>query len=476
MTRPPDVVRIATPGEGVHDRDAALVRAIGLGGATLLVIGNVIGSAIFLTTGVMAERLPSTSLILIAWAAGGVIALCGGLTYAEMGAMFPRSGGLYVFLEEAYGPIWGFLFGWAGVAVVLTGSVAAVAVGFAEYFGYFVPALSTSREAVALPMPWGVLHISAGQFVAAASIAVLGAVNYVGVRTGNLVQAFLTVIKVAALAAMPLVALMVMRVQPEFMPIAPPIARPASAFGVAMIAVMWAYEGWYYVAFAAGEIKNPKRNVPLSLIIGTVSLMAIYVIVNLAYFYSLSIAEMRGVVRIAERALTALVGDGGARLVAATVVISTFGCNAAGVLSSSRVCYAMAADGLFFTAAGRVHPTYRTPHIAIVLTCVWSALLTLSGTYEQLYTYVTFASVLFGVLGGVAIFKLRYSQPDALRPYRTWGYPIVPAIFVVGLAALVFNTLVERPGESMAGLGLVALGLPAYWYWSAQRSRETTKA
>lgn len=453
------------------DPDAALVRAIGLAGATLLVIGSVIGSAIFLTTGIMADRLPSVTLLLAAWTAGGVIALAGGLTYAEMGAMFPRSGGLYVFLEEAYGRVWGFLFGWAAMLVVLTGSVAAVAVGFAEYFGYFFPSLSTSRELFAVGVPWGAFRISAGQIVAALSIAVLGAVNYVGVRTGNAVQAFLTVIKVGALACVPLLALAFSRVEPSFAPIVPSVARPAAAFGVAMIAVMWAYEGWYYVAFAAGEIKNAARNVPRALVLGTATLTAIYVIVNLSYFYALSIDEMRSVVRIAERAVTALIGDAGGRLVAATVVISTFGCNAAGVLTMSRVCYAMASDGLFLKSAARVHPVYRTPHVAIVLTCLWSALLTLTGTYEQLFTYVTFASVLFGVLGGAAIFKLRRSRPDAPRPYRAWGYPVVPALFVLGSAALVINTLVERPVESVAGLGLVAIGLPAYWYWNGRRSR-----
>jgi APA family basic amino acid/polyamine antiporter len=456
---------------GVADRDRALVKGIGLAGATLLVMGSVIGSAIFLTTGIMAERLPSAPLILIAWTAGGLIALAGGLTYAEMGSMFPRSGGLYVFLEEAWGPLWGFLFGWAGVTVVLTGSVAAVAVGFAEYFAYFFPSLSTAREVVAVPMPGGVLRISAGQVVAAISVAVLGAVNYVGVRTGNAVQAILTVLKVLALAALPILALAAFRVRPELTPIVPDVARPAAAFGVAMIAVMWAYEGWYYVAFAAGEIKDAARNVPRALIVGVAALTLIYVVVNFSYFIALRIDEMSGVLRIAERAVTALVGDRGASLVAATVVLSTFGCNAAGVLASSRVCYAMAADGLFFRAASRVHPVYRTPHVSIVLTTLWSIVLTLSGSYEQLFTYVTFASVLFGVLGGLAIFKLRASRPDLPRPYRTWGYPFVPVVFVLGSALLVFNTLVERPVESIAGLGLVAIGLPAYWYW-----RRTSRA
>jgi APA family basic amino acid/polyamine antiporter len=453
-----------------HDRD--LIRAIGLPSAILMVVGNVIGSAIFLTTGIMADRLPSESLLISAWIAGGIITMAGGLTYAEMGAMFPRSGGLYVFLEQAYGPVWGFLFGWAGALVVLTGSISAVAAGFAEYFGYFVPSLSTTREVLQIPLPWGVLHISAGQLVGAASVSILGAVNYVGVRTGNAVQAFLTVLKMIALASIPLLAIFLSSAQPQFTPVIPDIPRPGAAFGVAMIAVMWAYEAWYYVAFAAGEIKDPVRNVPRALVIGIALLAAIYISVNLAYFYALPLEEIRGVVRIAERAVTALVGASGATLVAATVVVSTFGSNAAGVLATSRVLYAMAADGMFFRSAARIHPVYKTPHIAIVMTCVWSALLTLSGTYEQLFTYVTFASVVFGVLGGLAIFKLRYSMPDAPRPYRTWGYPVVPAIFVLGLSMLVVNTLVERPWESITGLGLVALGLPAYFYWRRKNHPE----
>jgi APA family basic amino acid/polyamine antiporter len=464
-TTAPAIERTEPIAAGIADHDRALVKGIGLTSATLLVMGSVIGSAIFLTTGIMAERLPSASLILTAWTLGGLIALAGGLTYAEMGSMFPRSGGLYVFLEEAWGPLWGFLFGWAGVTVVLTGSVAAVAVGFAEYFAYFFPSLSTAREVLAVPLPGGTLRISAGQIVAALSVVVLGAVNYVGVRTGNAVQALLTVLKVIALAALPLLALAMFRVRPELTPIVPDVPRPAAAFGVAMIAVMWAYEGWYYVAFAAGEIKDAARNVPRALIYGVAALTVIYVVVNLSYFVALSIDEMSGVVRIAERAVTALIGDRGATIVAATVMVSTFGCNAAGVLASSRVCYAMAANGMFFPSASRVHPVYRTPHVAIVVTTVWSIVLTLSGSYEQLFTYVTFASLLFGVLGGLAIFRLRSIRPHAPRPYRTWGYPWIPLVFVLGSALLVFNTLVERPVESVAGLGLVALGLPAYRYW-----------
>ncbi len=452
--------------------DAQLVRGIGLWGATMLAIGSVIGSGIFLTTGIMLQELPSTTLVLVAWVAGGLLAMAGGLTYAEMGSMFPRSGGLSVFLSEAYGPVWGFLFGWACLLVILTGSVATVAIGFAEYFSYFFPALGTANVLATFAMPWGPWSISAGQLVAAASIAVITAINYVGVRSGNLTNTVLTVTKVAALVVLPILALVYLRVTPAFTPVVPPDAlRPLASFGVIMIAVMWTYEGWYYVAFAAGEIKDAARNVPRALIYGTLALTAIYVSVNLAYVYALTLEEMVGVTRIAEKAVTMLVGPGGAALVAATVVVSTFGCNVAGIIASSRSCFAMAAEGRFFPPAARVHPVYRTPHVALIITSVWSAFLTLTGGYEALFTYVTFASVLFGTLGGIAIFVLRAKRPDAPRPYKALGYPVIPALYMLGSFALVFNTLMERPTASIAGLGLVAIGLPIYFLGARSATR-----
>jgi APA family basic amino acid/polyamine antiporter len=305
--------------------------------------------------------------------------------------------------------------------------------------------------------------------VAAVSILALGAVNYVGIKSGNRLQATLTVLKIVALAALPIVALALHPVTPSFTPIVPPIASPATAFGVVMIAVMWAYEGWYYLPFCAGEIQNPRRTVPMALMMGIGALVLIYLSVNVSYMLALPLSEIQGVERIAEKAVTALIGAGGARIVAATVVVSTLGCNAAAVIAMSRACYAMAADRMFFKAAAAVHPRYRTPHVAIAMTCAWSALLTLTGTYEQLFTWVTFASVAFGVLGGLAIFRLRRLKPDTLRPYRTWGYPLVPLLFVAGLGVLVVNTVVEKPAESLIGVLLVALGLPAYWYWRSKR-------
>ncbi len=451
------------------DPDARLVRAIGLGSATLLVIGNVLGSAIFLTTGKMAQQMPSAALLLLAWSVGGLLALSGGLTCAELGAMYPHSGGWYVYLREAYGPIWGFLFGWAGILVMLTGSLAAVAVGFAEYFSYFFPSLATSRILLSLPLHWGTLHVSAGQVVAASSLAVLGAINYLGVRLGNAVQALLTAAKVSLLALIPAMALVLHPVHPHLRPVASHVPHAATSFGVAMIAVMWAYSGWDWMCFAAGEIEQPKRNVPRALILGAAALTVLYVATNLGYLYSLSIGDMMGVLRIAERSVTAMIGAGGAAFVAAAVMISTLGCNAAGIIPTSRVCFAMSSDGLFLKSAAAVHPRFHTPHVAVVLTCLWAAILALTGTYEQLYTYVVFTALLFNVAGGVAVFRLRRTQPDRPRPYRVWGYPFVPALFVLSTATLVVSTLVQRPVESITGLGLLALGLPAYRYWSKRR-------
>jgi APA family basic amino acid/polyamine antiporter len=450
--------------EGVHPSDEGLVRAIGLGSATLIVIGAVIGSGIFLTTGGMATHIPSASLLLLAWVLGGVLAITGGLAYAEMGAMFPRSGGVYVFLREAYGPLPAFLYGWASLLVVISGSMAAVAVGFAEYLSYFIPVASTSNVLLSVPVPWGTFAISAGQLVAAASLGILGVINYVGVRSGNMVNVVLTAAKVAGLIALPALAIVAGNATPSDTPVVPAeIARPVASFGIAMIAVLWTYESWYYVTYAAGEVKDAPRNIPRALVIGVLALMGIYVVVNIAYLYTLPLDEIRGVTRIAEKAMSALVGPGGATFIAATVVVSTFGCNAAGLLGGSRVLFAMACDGVFLPAARRVHPTYRTPHVAIVALTLWSMVLALSGTYEQLFTYVMFASILFSVAAGIALFVLRRTRPTAARPYRTWGYPLVPLVFVIGSAAFVLNTLMERPVESLAGLGLLVIGLPVYW-------------
>lgn len=419
----------------------------------------------------MAAILPSTALLLLAWCLGGAFALAGGLSYAEMGAMFPRSGGVYVFLREAYGPLFAFLYGWVALLVVVSGGIAAVAVGFAEYLSFFIPVVSPSNvlwSAIIAGIP---VSVSAGQLVAAMSVLILGAVNYTGVRSGNMTNAVLTTAKIAGLAVLPLLAIAAHRTTPAVLPVMPEaFPRPLASFGIAMIAVLWTYEAWYFITYAAGEIENPKRNVPKALAYGVALLTLVYLSVNVAYFFALPLEEIRGVTRIAEKAAVAMVGLRGADFVAATVVVSTFGCNAAAVLAGSRLLFAMSRDGLFFPIGARVHERYRTPHVAIVALTLWSTLLTLSGTYEQLFTYVMFSSVLFSVFGGLALFRLRRLRPDHPRPYKAWGYPWVPGLFVAGSIVFVWNTLIERPFESLAGLGLLALGLPIYWYWQHRAS------
>jgi APA family basic amino acid/polyamine antiporter len=418
----------------------------------------------------MAAALPSPTLILAAWVAGGVVALSGGLTYAEMGAMYPRSGGVYVYLREAFGPLIAFLYGWAALLVFFSGGIAAVAVGFADYVSYFVPALSPARVIWSAGTPLGTWTVSAAQIVAVTSIFVLAAVNYVGVRTGNRVNVVFTVAKVAGLAALPILALVASHNTPAWTPIVPPdVGRPLAAFGVAMIAVLWTNDAWYCVTWIAGEMRNPQRDLPRALLIGISLLTLIYVGVNVAYLYALPMSELRGVSRVGEHAATVLVGVNGARFVALTVVISTFGCNAAAILAGGRLLFAMARDGVFLPAAARVHDRYRTPHVAIVALATWAAVLALSGSYQQLFTYVMFSSILLHMIGAVGLFRLRRLRPDVPRPYRVWGYPIVPAVFILASAAFVLNTLVERPTESLAGLGLLAIGLPVYWY--SKRSR-----
>jgi APA family basic amino acid/polyamine antiporter len=256
---------------------------------------------------------------------------------------------------------------------------------------------------------------------------------------------------------------------PQWTPVVPPgMDSPIAAFGVALIAVLWACEGYYFLTYAGGEVRDPARTIPRALTLGLLAIAFIYLAANLVYLYALPIPELAGTPRVAEKAATALVGPAGATIIALTVLVSTLGSNAAVILAGARVMYAMADQRLFFRAAGGVHPRYRTPHVAIAALTVWASVLALSGTYQQLFTYVVFISVLFSMFGGIALFRLRQSRPGADRPYRVRGYPFVPALFIAGSLALVVNTLVARPIESLAGCVLLLIGLPVYWYWGRE--------
>jgi APA family basic amino acid/polyamine antiporter len=442
-----------------------LLRALRERDVALLTIGGILGSAIFIAAADVPRAVPHPLLVLLLWTAGGLVTVAGALTYAELGAMFPRAGGQYQYLKEAYGPLWGFLFGWTAFTVVMSGGIASLAVAFGEYLGSFIPFFATSNVLVAA----GSWKISGGQIAAALAIAGLTAINYVGLREGTIVQNAVTIAKLGTLFAIAGVGLLMpTATHTDWVPPVPASAS-VSTFGVAMIAIFWSFDGWYNATFSAGETIDPGRTLPRGLIIGAVATTALYVVTNLVYFRVLSMEAITAAPRLGEVAGVALFGPVGGRLISAAIVISIFGCLSATILACARIYQPMAEDGVFFPALARVHPTYRTPGASLVAQAIWSIVLVFTGTYEQLYTYVVFAAFVFHILTVLAVFRLRRTRPDAPRPYRTWGYPWVPILFAAASIAFVVNTLVERPMESLFGLGLVALGLPAYAWWRRSR-------
>jgi APA family basic amino acid/polyamine antiporter len=452
--------------------EVSLERKLGLFDSTMIVMGIVIGSGIFLTTGIMAKSIPSASLILLAWVIGGLLSLAGALAYAELGAAMPEAGGQYIYLREAYGPLSGFLFGWIMFLVYQTGSIAAVSVGFAEYFGHFFPSVSTQKIIFSTDITlFGhafVYTLSRGQWVAIAVIIFLSILNYIGLGFGSVIQNIFTVLKIGAIVAIVAFGFILGKGGDIDFSLNPSGFGTGSlmvGFGVAMIAVIWTFDGWNNINFTAGEIKNPKRNLPLSLILGTLGITALYAAINYIYLYALPINEMTGVSRIAEKATSALFGGTSASLISAAVVISTFGCVNGMILVGPRVYYAMAKDKLFFRRVSQVHPRFRTPGFSIFIQAVWACLLTLSGTYEQLFIYVTFAAIIFYIAGAASVFTLRKKFPDLPRPYKTWGYPVMPILYIIASLGILINTLLEKPVESIAGLGFVVIGIPVYYYW-----------
>lgn len=448
--------------------ERGLHRGLGVVDAALVTIGSVLGTAIFLTPADVARALPHAGLMLLAWILGGVLTLSGALSYAELGALFPRAGGQYEFLKEAYGRFWGFLFGWAAFLVIMGGGIAAIAVGFGEYLGAFLPFFSTRNTLWTLPLGPFSHPITGGQLAGGLAIAFLTVVNYLGLKAGANVQNAVTVAKLGSLLGLAVLGLLTPTTHPPAV-LAPLPAGFLTGFGVAMIAVFWAYDGWYGITNLAGEMRRPEKDVPRGLLLGTLAITVLYLLLNLVYLRALPIETMAETPRVAEAAAAALFGPLGARLLTAAVLVSAFGCLSTTILFAARIYLPMAQDRVFFPALAEIHPRYRTPSACILAQGVWSGLLAFSGSYDQLYTFAVFAVVLFHVATGAAVFVLRRTRPDLPRPYRVWGYPLVPAVFVLSSLAFLFNTLCERPGASLLGLGILALGIPAYLWW---RGRE----
>ena len=465
------------------EQQPRLLQKMNLLDATFLVIGAVVGSGIFMTSGIIAGYLPSPGWILVVWAMGGLFTLCGALTFAELGAMFPRAGGQYVYIREAYGPWAGFLFGWGFFWFIMCGGIAALAVGFAEFAGYFLPSLSTQAIILKLSLFGMPYTLSAGQLLAAGAIIFLTGVNYLGVKTGVVVQNIFTFLRLGSVAAIAVFGLVlgkragITNFRQLFSGGEAMGPNVVSAFGLALIAVLWTYDGWYAVNCTAEEIKRPERNIPRSLLLGTLSVTVVYLVVNVVYVLALPVGRMKGVVRIGELASTQLFGPAATSAISAAIMVSIFGCLSASILFGPRVYMAMAEDRAFFRSMTYIHPRFRVPSKALIGQALWSCLLCLSGKYQALYEYVVFALVIFFAATGFAVIVLRRTKPDLARPYRVWGYPFIPVLFVLINLAVFASTIAAQPLKSLIGLAFLLIGIPAYLYWQkkgAAAQKEST--
>ena len=450
-----------------------LVRGLSLVDSVLLMVGGIIGSGIFLTAGQIASAVHRPLYFLGVWIAGGLISLLACFAFAEMAAMYPEAGGQYVFLREAYGEFPAFLYGWMIFTVGQSGTIAALAVGFAEYFGAILP-VASAHQPVAQIFGW---TLTRGHLVSTSAIVLLTWINVIGLKRGSALVNVATWAKFAAMGAFVLLGLALGKGSWSHYSVSLPLDQPASlshvisGFGVALIAVFWAFDGWVYITWVSGEIKNPQKVLPHALLFGILLVGAVYISVSVVYLYALPITQVAQEETIAQAAAVALFSSNAARWLGATIALSCFGAASSAILCSARVTYAMSRDGAFFHAMGRVHPKYHTPAISLIVIAAWSIVLALSGSYDQLYTYVMFMMVLSYVAGVAALFILRRKRPDVPRPYRCTGYPYLPALYLLMAGAWALNSVVTRPKETLIGIAIVFLGAPFYAFWRRQLRR-----
>src|SRR5882724_1583879 len=453
----------------------SLVRGLSLLDSVLLLVSGIIGSSIFLTAKDIAGPLPNPTLFFLVWVLGGVISLCACAAFAELGSMFPDSGGQYIYLREAYGDLVAFLYGWMLFAVANGGTIAALSVASAAYMGNIVPAISQQHVIFSLAG----MAFTRAHAVGLVLIAILTYVNVFGLRWGALLQNISTWTKFSAMAIFVVLGFTIGKGHwsnftthaPGGLSMGLSPGQLISMLGIGLIAVFWAYDGWVYITWVAGEVKDPRRNVPLAMVLGVLAVGAIYLAMNLTYVYALPLSEIAQYETIAHVAATKLFSPGAAIWLSAMIAISCFSAAAACTLSGSRVYLAMAQDGVFFKRMAVIHPKWRTPAFSLIGQGIWAALLTMSGRYDQLYTYVIFGMVLSYTLTVIGLFVLRWKKPDILRPYRCTGYPWLPAFYVLVGVVWTMNTIFTRPTEAFWGAAIVLFGVPGYLYWK-RKSRK----
>jgi APA family basic amino acid/polyamine antiporter len=449
---------------------ASLVRGLSLLDSVLLLAGGIIGSSIFLTAKDIAGPLPHPVLFFLVWVLGALISMCAAFSFAELGSMFPHSGGQYVYLREAFGDLVAFLYGWMLFAVANGGTIAALSVASAAYLSAIFPAISQDH------VIFGLLGITVTRVHVVALIlnVLVTWINVVGLRRGAALQNFATWAKFAAMAAFVFLGFTLGRgswanftshASSGGMTMGMSTSQLLSGLGVGLIAVFWAYDGWVYITWVAGEVKDPRRNVPRAMVLGIIVVAIVYLAMNMTYVFAMPLSEVAKHETIAATSAEILFSPGAAKWLSAVIALSCFGAMASCTMSGARVYYAMAQDGVFFRKMAEVHPKWRTPALSLIGQGIWGAALTISGRYDQLYTYVIFGMVVSYMLTVVGLFVLRWTRPELDRPYRCAGYPWLPAIYVLLSGAWVINTLLRRPHEAWASGVIVLLGVPGYLYW-----------
>jgi APA family basic amino acid/polyamine antiporter len=500
--------------KSASQQDSEFVKGMGLTSATMLVMGSMIGSGIYIVSADIARLVQSPGLLIMAWVVTGVMTIIGGLAYGELSAMMPKAGGQYVFLRESLGSLWGFLYGWTYFLVIQCGTIAAVAVALGKFLGVFFPSISSSAWLLHThykvpayhvgPMVFGNMDVGLNtqNLVAILSIIFLSIVNIYGVKTGALVQNIFTFAKTAALLGLVFFGYFVGRnataIAANFgsnfwhnaglgtlhdIPVG--LAGATATVGVftilavAQVGSLFSADAWNSVTFTAAEVKNPQRNLPLSLAIGTGAVIVLYILANFIYLCALPLfgdpngatTLARGIQfakedRVATAVMEQMFGSTGVSLMAIAILVSTFGCNNGLILSGARCYFAMARDGLFFNSVGKLHPKYKTPHISLLVQGVWASVLCLSGSYGQLLDYTMFSVMIFYILTLGGLFVLRRTQPDAPRPYKAFGYPVLPAIYILMAVFIDIVWLRYKPQYTWPGLIIVLLGIPVYFWWS----------
>jgi APA family basic amino acid/polyamine antiporter len=451
----------------------------------MIAAGSMIGSGIFRKPATMAGQLMSPELLIIIWAAAGIITFIGALVNAEVAGMIDATGGQYVYFRKMYGDFTAFLYGWSIFSVIQTGSQAAIAYAFGEYLGYFIqyPELSKTWQDFSVYMPFvGNIHpfFEFGPKAAAIiCILFLTWINYLGVVFGGFVQTIITFIKIGSIIL--LAFLLFAFGSGDFSNLDSGFSVPESTLnnltaliGLALAGAFWAYDGWNNVTFVSGEVKNPQRNIPKALLYGTLIVIGVYVLINAAFLYILPIDVMAKSPLVAASAAEVIFGTSGASIIAIAVIVSTFGAVSASVLTTARVQFAMARDKLFFTPLGKVHPKFGTPHVSLVVQGLWSCVLVMTGSFDTITDYVIFAAWTFYMLGAFGVYILRKKMADAHRPYKVWGYPYTPAIFVIFSFLFLINSLIEDTQDAAMGTILILIGLPIYFYWKYKKGKSVS--